>query len=496
MATYYPQPTYDYPTPKLRSGPEQLLMKPMGADVSQSIDQLKAAAGNAATTVQGWDNSLKSAASSQGPAPVTGIPSSGATQSSLRAVDNTPTMQAGINSAVTQGFDPNAKSMGPPGYLRPGIMAGTSADPAAEGAGNPVPGVQAPVASTAPGGGPAPSVQAPSQDRRGPTINVIDGAQTDQRQAFFDAANLRNAAAQQTYSPRWGYKGNDDAVKAAMVPIQNRQRLSEISLKNAGEKSIAEGHDNTLARGQDIGLQAAGLRDATDRRGQDVGAATAAAAQDVARYGHDVQKYGYDANAKTAAATARADQMNKDRTHNLELQKFGSQQEKQAVDLRETSRKAVESQVGSFVPAGPDGKPDPNAHAAAMSTLNNHIAQRQDALTRQIAKGGPNAAGAAKELAAIEKDPFGALDQKEIRKLVIGSNVAGTIRETGTSGWNPVGTSAANTSAPVTNLRQLNPVIGTDYEATHADGSVSKIPGRYLRQNGQVNQDLNILLQK
>jgi len=53
---------------------------------------------------------------------------------------------------------------------------------------------------------------------------IIDGAGGDARQKFFDEANLRNAAAQGSWSPRRGFQGNDTAVAAAAIPLAQRAR--------------------------------------------------------------------------------------------------------------------------------------------------------------------------------------------------------------------------------------------------------------------------------
>lgn len=303
-----------------------------------------------------------------------------------------------------------------------------------------------------------------------PGMTVIDGG-ADARQKFFDEANLRSAAARGSWSPRKGFQGDDDAVKAAAIPIQNRSRLSEMSLKNAGEQAIAQ------------------MRDVTDRRGQDLQAATAKGAQDVTARGQEL-------TAKTAAAAARVDQMNKDRTFNLDVQKYGQDVAKANFDQRIKSREAVENQVKGFLPTGPDGKPDLNAHAAAMSSVNNAIAQRQAQLQAQLAKT-PDRADVKAEIAALEKDPYGALGQDYIRKLTVGLDLTNTARQTATGRFNPVGTSYSGSSAPVTSLRKDPGLFGTDYVATHADRSTSTIPARNLRDPyGNISPDYNLLLKQ
>jgi hypothetical protein len=47
---------------------------------------------------------------------------------------------------------------------------------------------------------------------------------------MFDGAALRTAAGQGSWSPRRGFQGNDDAIRAASIPIANRARMGEAQL--------------------------------------------------------------------------------------------------------------------------------------------------------------------------------------------------------------------------------------------------------------------------
>lgn len=305
-----------------------------------------------------------------------------------------------------------------------------------------------------------------------PGMGVMDAGVADARQKFFDEAALRTAAAQSSWSPRGGFKANDAAIQAAAVPIQNRQRLQELSLKNAGDQSIAR------------------MRDATDRRGQDISAETAAGAQAVTLRGQEL-------TSATARAQGARDQFNKDREFDLNKTKTALDITKEQRAAAADSQKRISDQITSMLPAGPDGKPDLNAHAAALSSVNNAIAQRSQLLQAQVAKGGPNAAGAKAELEALERDPFGALGQDNIRKLAVGNQLTQRIQETATGRFNPFGTAASGSTAPVTSLRPDSGLFGTDYVATHADRTTSTIPARKLRDaNGNISPDYNLLMVK
>lgn len=304
-----------------------------------------------------------------------------------------------------------------------------------------------------------------------PGMTAIDSG-ADARQKFFDEAALRTAAGQSSWSPRGGFKANDAAIQAAAVPIQNRQRLQELSLKNAGDQSIAR------------------MRDATDRRGQDISAETAAGAQAVTLRGQEL-------TSATARAQGARDQFNKDREFDLNKTKTALDITKEQRTAAAESQKRISDQITSMLPAGPDGKPDLNAHAAALSSVNNAIAQRTQLLQAQVAKGGPNAAGAKAELEALERDPFGALGQDNVRKLAVGNQLTNRINETATGRFNPFGTAASGSTAPVTSLRPDSGLFGTDYIATHADRTTSTIPARKLRDaNGNISPDYNLLMVK
>lgn len=305
-----------------------------------------------------------------------------------------------------------------------------------------------------------------------PGMGVMDAGVADARQKFFDEAALRTAAGQSSWSPRGGYKANDAAIQAAAVPVQNRQRLQELSLKNAGDQSIAR------------------MQDSTNRRGQDISADTAAGAQAVTLRGQEL-------TSATARAQGARDQFNKDREFDLNKTKTALDITKEQRTAAAESQKRISDQITSMLPAGPDGKPDLNAHAAALSSVNNAIAQRTQLLQAQVAKGGPNAAGAKAELEALERDPFGALGQDNVRKLAVGNQLTNRINETATGRFNPFGTAASGSTAPVTSLRPDSGLFGTDYVATHADRSTSTIPARKLRDaNGNISPDYNLLMVK
>lgn len=398
-------------------------------------------------------------ASPLAPSPVT-LP---ATQSQVRAVDNQPTSLAAMGAPLAA----------PPSYQAAGGVTEIG------GVGSAARTAQMERDTAATRGLADRSMELAQQGvgQATPGLAVMGNPGPGAAQEFFDNANLRNAAAQGSWSPRRGFQGNDAAVAAAAAPVQQRARLRELSLQNEGRMGEARLRDATDRRGQDVAAQTSRLRDATDRRGQ------------------DITQRGQDVSAGTAGAKLAYETAKDNRQYQLDVAKLGAEQAGKLQAQRDSSRKSVETQVAGMIPPGPDGKPDTAAAAQHMAGLNNLVAQRQQQLQAQLAKT-PDRADVKAELAALEKDPFGALGQDNIRKYIVGQQVASTAKQTGTGQLTPWGTNAANSTAPVTSLRPDKGILGTDYVTTRADGSTDIIPGRYLRENGKLNQDLNILMQR
>lgn len=222
-----------------------------------------------------------------------------------------------------------------------------------------------------------------------PGMGVMDAGVADARQKFFDEASLRTAAAQSSWSPRGGFKANDAAIQAAAVPIQNRQRLQELSLKNAGDQSIAR------------------MRDATDRRGQDISAETAAGAQAVTLRGQEL-------TARTAANAARLDQSNKDRQYALDVQKYGTEVADKNLKARSDAETSFQKDAETmFRTTDKDGKniPDEAKVASWKTAVNTTLAEIAKA---HEASGDP---ARMKIAQGIRDRGYAALDPAEKREL-------------------------------------------------------------------------------
>ncbi|RUR65884.1 hypothetical protein EJP67_02295 [Variovorax guangxiensis] len=93
-----------------------------------------------------------------------------------------------------------------------------------------------------------------------PGLAVIDNAasEADRRAQFNEQANLGNALARTTWSPRRGTQVNDAAVAAAMAPIDARARMAQLTVKEAGDTQraqLAERGNDARARMVDLRQQ-------------------------------------------------------------------------------------------------------------------------------------------------------------------------------------------------------------------------------------------------
>lgn len=69
---------------------------------------------------------------------------------------------------------------------------------------------------------------------------IIENPDIDRRAHFNEQANLSNALARTSWSPRRGTQVNDAAVAAAMAPIDARARMAQVAAKEAGDTQRAQ----------------------------------------------------------------------------------------------------------------------------------------------------------------------------------------------------------------------------------------------------------------
>jgi hypothetical protein len=195
----------------------------------------------------------------------------------------------------------------------------------------------------------------PPAGARGP-IGVVPG---------YD--NSRDAA----YSA--ALRGQVDAQRALDAFSAGPQGGGAGSFGNPG-RGVRDGSGGDLSGYTPAELQFLAQREsnAMQRRGQDIQAGNAAAQLQQQRYGTDVQAAvstrAQDMTSRSAANAARIEQMQKDRSYQLDVAKFGQEQAQQNFAQREASDKNVVAKLEALNP-GEDGKPNTAAVAQQKTYL-------------------------------------------------------------------------------------------------------------------------------
>lgn len=243
---------------------------------------------------------------------------------------------------------------------------------------------------------------------------IIDNAasEADRRAQFNEQANLGNALARTSWSPRRGTQVNDAAVAAAMAPIDARARMSQIAAKEAGDTQRA----GIQERGADARARLADTR------------AQQALGVDQQRLALDSKRVTLDANRDDrAAAAAEVEQAQKARTaklHDLVLNGTPAQQKMATGQLaalqgREVSGNAPPANYrwsadGTRAEPIPGGPADPAIKANKALTEDQaksagYAIRMEDALKTisEVAKTNPGATRPGVGTAAINMLPEG-----------------------------------------------------------------------------------------
>jgi hypothetical protein len=315
-----------------------------------------------------------------------------------------------------------------------------------------------------------------------------------EQQARRDAFNLRRYGDPNRYSP--------DAIAAEHAEIasrhaqpgglragpgtwtekwQNRsaRRAEASAAKLRSAESIAARSNAITMRGQDLTHQSAMTGHQMTGRGQDMSNMTA------------LQRLAFDQQQ------GLRDQGNKDRDYGLNVRKtdaeigrVGLEQERQAADARDRGQKALTDRITSMIPPGPDGKPDAARAAHMMTAVNAGFANKVKEMQDHFAKTGDPRSK--QWLDTVGRQGVHAMGEDDIRKLVIGVQVAQVARENH-SKWNPFGGTAVHSDAPVTSLRRKPGIITDDYVTDRGD----VIPARKLdKVDGLRNTNIDILKAK
>ena len=235
---------------------------------------------------------------------------------------------------------------------------------------------------------------------------------------------------------------------------------------------------------------AAAQRDATDRRGQ------------------DVTLRGQDMTAATARTAARLDQMNKDRTFALEQDKVAFDQDQKSRDALNRADKAANERIQSWIPNGPDGKPDTATAARYTQALNSHIAGQIRNLEAEV-QANPSNTRAALALRQLRTQGADAMPIDEQRKMIEGIRARevavandSLIGNTALGRATGIGARGAQSDRPITSLRKVSGPLG-DYYTDGTDdvripaNAVDYVPGTgFLGFGRQRNNNFDTLRQK
>lgn len=182
-----------------------------------------------------------------------------------------------------------------------------------------------------------------------------------------------------------GYDGSRDAATSAALrgQVEAQRTLDGYAAGpqggGAGSLGGKPGGARDLSQYTPAELQflAQEANNQTAVRGQDIQAGNAAAQLAQSRYHTDVgaavSTRGQDMNNQVARAQARIEQMQKDRTFQLDVAKFGQDQATANFNQREAADKNVTAKLEALNP-GDDGKPNAAAVATQKQYLNRGLA--------------------------------------------------------------------------------------------------------------------------
>lgn len=255
--------------------------------------------------------------------------------------------------------------------------------------------------------------------------------------------------------------------------LSPRTRLAREQMERADsrERAIASARDATERRGQDITNEGFARRDKVTLRGQDLDFAS--------------KTRGQDMTARTAAATARVQQMNTDRQFNFDREKHGDEVAQQRFQRRQAAEKSVHEQVTNMIPPGPDGKPDTATAARYTAGLNALVAQQQGVLQQRAAQGDKQAQAALDDLS---ENGLSALDQRTVRNFIQGMKVNDLRAQNASGPLNPIGGTDVITDVPAAGLRKTSNGLfgfGGEFTVIGADGKPQgTIPARAVEGDG------------
>jgi len=185
-------------------------------------------------------------------------------------------------------------------------------------------------------------------------------------------------------------------------------------------------------------------------------------------------RYGHELSTEVSRNRLRYD-MNKDQRD------FQTGRNDKNFEQAQTAQKNLTDEIGSYLPPGPDGKPDTARAAQFMGAMNAHVSERMGLLQKHLQLN-PGDKQAASELEGLQKRGVAQLGPDTKRKFIEGQMAADVANSTATGGMTPWGTAAVDSAAPITSLRRQSALIGHDYVSNRGD----VIPGRYIDKSNST----------
>jgi hypothetical protein len=219
-------------------------------------------------------------------------------------------------------------------------------------------------------------------------------------------------------------------------------------------------------------------------RGQDLSADTSLRTNEntnaTTLRGQDMDYQGKRAEVAGASARAQQEQLNKDRTYQLDVARFGVETANKNRDDTRAAEKAFSDRVSGLVGDDKDGVKAAAIRSSANAWLDKMRGEAQEALKKE-----PGNKSALARLEKIDREGVSLMDESELRDLVINQEADRVAGEE--AGWAPWSGKRANTTDPVKKITKKNTLWFDQYEADN--GHI--YPEQALRDNPNLQRFMN-----
>jgi hypothetical protein len=323
---------------------------------------------------------------------------------------------------------------------------------------------------------PAPQPEQPAL-RQGPT----EADMAAQRRVDRDAQTLRDTALGDSMEA--SRLAREAAGYAAQAQPQHlgKQWADDKDAWNASVKSTVGGDGLSARQRRQFNIQDQQV--AATLRGQDLSADTSLRTNEntnrTTLRGQDMDYQGKRAEVAGASARAQQEQLNKDRTYQLDVARFGVETANKNRDDARAGEKAFSDRISGLVGDDKDGVKASRVRVAANMFIGDSIRAAEAEL-----RANPGNAKAARDLERLKGGP-GALDDKMLSELLLSTQAQEAATEY--DGMMPWSGKAKNTTAPIKSLTEKKGVIWDDYVTDSGSGN-QVIPKRALRDRPDLQR--------